>query len=146
MTRLLTDLLAEQSILLDCSASDRDDAVRQAGLALLAAGAVDEAYLENMLLREHSISTYIGEGVAIPHGTISGQGTVLHDALTLLRFPDGIDWDGNRVQVVIGIAAKGRGYIPLLSLLASLLLEGDRAQTLRSATTTAEVYRALSGS
>ena len=88
----LTDLLAEKSINLTAQAKDRDDAIRQAGEALLAVGAIDASYIDAMLERENSVSTYVGEGVAIPHGTLAGKDAVKSDALVLLRFPDGVDW------------------------------------------------------
>jgi len=139
----LTELLAEQSINLTAEAKDRDDAIRQAGQALLAAGAIDASYIDAMLERENSVSTFVGEGVAIPHGTLAGKDAVKNDALVLLRFPDGVDWDGNEVRVAIGIAAKGNGHIALLSQLATVLLEPEKAEALRNATTKEQVYELL---
>jgi len=139
----LTELLAEQSINLTAEAKDRDDAIRQAGNALLSAGAIDASYIDAMLERENSVSTFVGEGVAIPHGTLAGKDAVKNDALVLLRFPDGVDWDGNDVKVAIGIAAKGNGHIALLSQLATVLLEPEKAEALRNATTKEQVYELL---
>ena len=139
----LTQLLAEQSINLTAEAKDRDDAIRQAGQALLAAGAIDATYIDAMLERENSVSTFVGEGVAIPHGTLAGKDAVKNDALVLLRFPEGVDWDGNDVRIAIGIAAKGNGHIALLSQLATILLDPDKAEALRNATTTEQVYALL---
>ena len=139
----LTALIAEDSIRLDATATDRLDAVRQCGEALLAAGAVDETYIDAMLQREQSVSTFVGEGVAIPHGTLAGKDAVKRDALVVLRFPDGVDWDGNAVQVCVGIAAAGGGHIALLSQLAEILLDPAKAERLRSATESAQVYELL---
>jgi len=139
----LTELLAESSINLTATATGRDDAIRQAGEALLAAGAIEPSYIDAMLERENSVSTFVGEGVAIPHGTLAGKDAVKSDALVLLRFPDGVDWDGNVVSVAIGIAAKGNGHIALLSQLATILLEPEKAEALRNATTTEQVYELL---
>jgi len=140
----LSDLLAESSIVLDATATDIDDAIAQAGAALVAAGAVDADYTALMLERERTVSTYVGEGVAVPHGTLAAKESVDHNALVLLRFADPIDWNGNDVYVVIGLAARGRGHIGLLSRLAGLLLEPERAKALREATSTAAVYEVLS--
>jgi len=136
----LADLLAESSIVLDATATDVDDAISQAGAALFAAGAVDADYTALMLERERTVSTYVGEGVAVPHGTLAAKEAVAHNALVLLRFADPIDWNGNDVYVVIGLAARGRGHIGLLSRLAGLLLEPERAQALRGATSTDDIY------
>ncbi|MGN6502134.1 MAG: PTS sugar transporter subunit IIA, partial [Pseudolysinimonas sp.] len=106
----LTDLLAPASIRLDAKAVDRDDAIRQAGAALVAAGAVDPSYVDAMLDRVNSVSTFVGEGFAFPHGTLAGKDAVKDDAIVVLRFPDGVDWDGNPVSVAVGIAAKGNGH------------------------------------
>lgn len=141
----LTELLAEGSIRLDASASSRDDAIRQAGQALLDAGAIDGTYIDAMLERENSVSTFVGEGVAIPHGTLAGKDAVRSDAISVIRFPDGVDWDGNDVSVAVGIAAKGNGHIALLSQLATILLDPDKAAALRAATTSEQVYELLAG-
>jgi PTS system mannitol-specific IIA component len=139
----LSSLLAESSIRLDSHATDRLDAVRQCGQALLEAGAVDESYIDAMLQREQSVSTFVGEGVAIPHGTLAGKEAVKQDALVVLRFPDGVDWDGNDVRVCVGIAAAGGGHIALLSQLAEILLDPAKADQLRSATQAQQVYDLL---
>jgi PTS system mannitol-specific IIA component len=139
----LTELLAEQSIRLEATATSRDDAIHQAGQALLDAGAIDESYLAAMIDRENTVSTFVGEGVAIPHGTLAGKDAVKKDAISVIRFPDGVDWDGNDVSVAVGIAARGNGHIALLSQLATILLDPDKAAALRGATTAAAVYELL---
>lgn len=139
----LTDLLAPASIRLDAVAADRDDAIRQAGAALIEAGAVDPSYVDAMLERENSVSTYVGEGVAIPHGTLAGKDAVKDDAIVVLRFPAGVDWGGNDVSVAVGIAAKGNGHIALLSQLATVLLDPEKAAALRDATSADAVYKLL---
>jgi PTS system mannitol-specific IIA component len=139
----LHELLAEASINLDASATSRDDAIRQAGAGLMAVGAVDAPYVDAMIDRENSVSTFMGEGVAIPHGTLAAKDSVKSDALSMVRFPGGVDWDGNDVRLAFGIAAKGNGHIALLSQLASILMDPDKAEALRNATTTARVYELL---
>jgi mannitol PTS system EIIA component len=139
----LTELLDESAIRLTAHADSRDDAIRQAGQALLDVGAIDASYIDAMLERENSVSTFVGEGVAIPHGTLAGKESVKKDALSVIRFPDGVDWDGNPVSVAVGIAAKGNGHIALLSQLATILLDPEKAEALRSATTSEAVYELL---
>jgi PTS system mannitol-specific IIA component len=130
----LTELLAPASIRLDATATDRDDAIRQTGAALIDAGAVDPSYVDAMLERENSVST------------LAGKDAVKDDAIVVLRFPDGVDWDGNPVSVAVGIAAKGNGHIALLSQLATVLLDPDKAAALRAATTSDQVYALLASS
>ena len=139
----LHELLAEVSINLDASATSRDDAIRQAGAGLKAAGAINDSYIDAMIDRENSVSTFMGEGVAIPHGTLAAKESVKSDAISLVRFPDGVDWDGNDVRLAFGIAAKNNGHIALLSQLATVLMDPDKAEALRDATTVEQVYALL---
>lgn len=138
--RPLTELLDGAAVRLDCTAVDRFDAVGQCGDALVASGAVTEAYVESMLERERSVSTYIGEGVAIPHGTLAGKDAVSRSAMVVLRFPDGVDWNGNRVSVCVGIAASAGGHVALVARLAEILLDPELAARLRSAQAVEEIY------
>jgi mannitol PTS system EIIA component len=140
---VVADLLDRRAIRLAEPAADREDAIRRCGQALIDVGAVEPSYLDSMLARERSISTYVGEGVAIPHGTLAGKDVVRRDALSFLRFPAGVDWDGSMVTVAIGIAACGDGHVGILAALAQILLEPDRAQALRQATDVDDVLRLL---
>ncbi|GAA3447100.1 PTS sugar transporter subunit IIA [Planomonospora venezuelensis] len=135
--------LDPRAVRLDATAAGRDDAILQCGRALLEVGAVEAPYLDAMLERERSISTYVGEGVAIPHGTLAAKDVVRHDAICVLRFPEGVDWDGERVAVCVGIAARGDGHVRLLSELAQILMDPGRARALREAAEVAEVVRLL---
>jgi PTS system mannitol-specific IIA component len=142
--RPVAALLDRNAIRLSQQAGTRDDAIRLCGETLLRIGAVAPTYVEAMLARERSISTYVGEGVAIPHGTLVGKGAVHRDALAVLGFPDGVDWGGNHVVVCVAIAARGDGHVEILSELAQILLEPDRARALREATDPDEVLALLS--
>jgi PTS system mannitol-specific IIA component len=135
-------LLPSSSIVLDAKVSDRDDAIRQAGALLAQAGAVDPAYIDRMLEREQVVSTYVGDGVAMPHGTLTAKVDVTTEGLSVLRLAEPVDWAGQPVMIVIAIAAHGRRYITLLSQLAIALLDEGRATSLREVTTADEV-RAL---
>lgn len=140
----MAELLAPSAIRLSESATDRDHAIIQCGQVLLETGAVTAAYLPTMLARERSISTYVGEGVAIPHGTLAGKDAVHRDALAVLRFPDGVDWGGQQVTVCVAIAARGDGHTAILAQLAELLLDPTQAAALREATDPAQVRGLLS--
>ncbi|SEG91224.1 PTS system IIA component, Fru family [Thermomonospora echinospora] len=136
-------LLDPRAIRLDARATGREDAVRQCGRALADVGAVTAGYVDSMLERERSLSTHLGEGVAIPHGTAAGKDAVLRDALAVLRFPGGVDWDGHPVTVCIAIAARGDGHMAILTELAQILMDPGRARRLREAATAEEVIRLL---
>jgi PTS system mannitol-specific IIA component len=137
-------LLDRRAIRLAERAADRDDAIRRCGEVLVELGAVTPAYAESMVERERSVSTYMGEGVAIPHGTLAGKDAVRRDALAVLKFPDGVDWDGNPVTIAVAIAVRGDGHLALLAELAQVLLDPDRARGLREADDPDEVLRLLS--
>jgi PTS system mannitol-specific IIA component len=136
-------LLQERAIRLDGSAGSAVEAIRQTGQLLVDVGAVSTSYVDSMLERERSVSTVMGEGVAIPHGTNESKSEVLHDALSFVRFPEGVDWNGKPVTIAIGIAATGDNHVGILSRLATILVDADSAQQLREATDAATVLSLL---
>lgn len=137
------ELLAPEAVLLAETAADRTEAITRCGELLVEIGAVRPEYVPAMLEREALISTYVGEGFAIPHATLAGKDAVLRDALCFVRFPDGVEWSGGTATVCIGIAAAGDGHIRLLSRLAEILLDPERAAALRSAESVETVLRTL---
>ena len=137
------ELLSRDAVRLFHQAGSRDEAIRACGELLVEIGAVTPAYVDAMLERESSVSTYVGEGVAIPHGTLNSKESVRRDALAVVRFPGGVDWDGSDVRVCVAIAAKGDGHIGILSQLAEILLDPDQASALREATDVDAVLRLL---
>ncbi|MFI5494511.1 PTS sugar transporter subunit IIA [Actinoplanes sp. NPDC051859] len=114
-------------------ATDRAAAIHRCADVLEEIGAVHPAYREAMLDREWAMSTYLGAGVAIPHGLDMSRALVRHDSIVVLRFPDGVDWDGETVTVCVAIAARGDGHVALLAALAQILLDPARARALREA-------------
>lgn len=144
MVNLAAEVLSADGVRLGAHAVDKADAIGQCGGLLLALGAVDERYLPAMHERELSVSTYIGEEVAIPHGTDPARAFVKRTALAVIQFPDGVDWgDGNRVRMCVGIAADGDHHVKLLSALATALLTPGSAERLRTATEVATVLELL---
>lgn len=139
----MADLLTVDAIRLHERAGSRDEAIRRCGAVLVEVGAVHPVYVDAMLAREQSVSTYIGEGVAIPHGTLHSKESVRRDALAVLRFPDGVDWDGNDVRVCVAIAAAGDGHVDILASLAAVLMDPADAEALRTATDADQVIRLL---
>jgi len=136
-------VLVREGIRLAQHADDKWDALRQSGALLEALGAVDDGYAEAILERERQISTYMGEGVAIPHGTDEARALVRRTALGFLQYPEGVDWDGETVYLCIPIAASGDEHVGVLSVLAEILVEGDSAAALRAATDADDVLARL---
>lgn len=126
-------MLRAEGVRLGLAAADKWDAVRQSGALLVELGAAEPGYADAMIEREKSISTYVGEGVAIPHGTDESRSLVTRTTLGVLQFPGGVDWDGNEVKVAVAIASSGTEHVAVLSALAQILMEPDQAEGLREA-------------
>ncbi len=129
----MSELLPRDAVRLGLRASDRFDAVRQSGQVLVEIGAVEPPYVDAMLERELQISTSLGEGFAIPHGTNESRQWIRETRLAFLQFPDGVDWGDDNVIVCVGIAAVGDEHVSLLARLAEVLVVPEQAVRLRSA-------------
>lgn len=144
MGPLATDLvLSADAVRLGRTARDRADAIDQCGALLVELGAVDPGYVTAMHEREASIPTFVGEGVAIPHGTDASRSLVRKAALAVVQFPEGVDWGGSTVHVAIGIASSGEEHLRVLSSLAGVLTDPEKAVRLRSADDPDEVLELL---
>jgi PTS system mannitol-specific IIA component/phosphocarrier protein FPr len=130
---MTTALLPAEGIRLGLTATDRFDAVRLSGQVLVDIGAVEPAYVEAMLERERGISTSLGEGFAIPHGTEESRKYIRETMLSFLQFPAGVPWDDDEVIVCVGIAAVGDEHVGVLANLARVLSVPEQAARLRSA-------------
>ena len=140
---MTVSLLDGEAVRLGLRASDRFDAVAQAGEVLLEIGAVDPPYLEAMAERERSLSTYLGEGFALPHGTDASRAHVRRPAIAVLQFPDGVEWGGQRVQVVIAVASASEEHVQILAQLAGVISDPEQAEQLREARNPGEVLGLL---
>ena len=136
-------ILAPSSVRLGLPSVTKDEAIRLCGQVLIEAGAVTPDYVDGMFARELQVSTFIGEGVAIPHGTNESRGFIKAPALGFLQFPDGIDWDGNQVKVCIPIASAANDHLEILAALAEQLMEADAAERLRTTSSVADVLELL---
>ncbi len=123
-------LIQAAGIRIDAAASSREEAVALCGKTLLELGAVSEAYVPAMWEREQIISSFMGEGVAMPHGTDEARKFVKFDQLVFLRFTNEIDWDGVPVRACIGIAANGDAHGQILGNLAEVLIDDEKREEL----------------
>ena len=136
-------VLSTEAVRLGLSATDKEDALRQCGAVLVEIGAAGPAYADAILEREQSVSTYMGMGFAIPHGTDASREHINRAALAFLQFPDGVDWNGKECQVCIAIASKSDEHIGILQSLAMVLSDPPSAQRLRETTSIDEVLELL---
>ncbi|MGO1684545.1 MAG: PTS sugar transporter subunit IIA [Brachybacterium sp.] len=137
------EILAPASIILDGTASDSATGIDEAGALLVAAGAVDESYVAAMHDREASVSTFMGNGLAIPHGTNEAKSSIKRSAMSFVRYPGGIDWNGNPTTFVIGIAGVGNEHLTLLQKVAMTFSDPVQVERLENATTTEEILEIL---
>jgi PTS system mannitol-specific IIC component len=138
-------VLKLSSIVLSGTANDQVSAIDEAGTLLVDAGAVDAGYVNSMHDREKSVSTYMGNFLAIPHGTNEAKGLIKSSAISVVRYPDGIDWNGNPVKFVIGIAGANDEHLELLSKIAEVFLDTDAVAALEKAGTREEIADTFKG-
>ena len=138
-----TDALAMESIVLNGTARNAADAISEAGQLLVAAGAVEPSYVDAMHERERSISTYMGNGLAIPHGTNDAKDAIRRTGLSFVRYAEPIDWNGKPAEFVVGIAGAGKDHMALLTKIAQVFLKSEDVARLREAQTAEEVKAIL---
>ncbi len=132
-------VLAPGSVILEGTATTRDAAIDEAGALLLARGAVNAAYVASMHEREESVSTYMGNFLAIPHGTNEAKGNIASSAVSIIRYPDGIDWNGKEVKFVVGVAGVNNEHLAILSSIARVFTDKDQVARLEHAGSVDEV-------
>ncbi|MBF0723690.1 PTS mannitol transporter subunit IICBA [Sanguibacter inulinus] len=139
-------VLALDSIVLEGRAATRDAAIEEAGQLLVAEGAVPDAYVLAMHDRERSVSTYMGNGLAIPHGTDEAKRLVLRTAISYVRYPSTVAWDGERrAEFVVAVAGTGDDHLRVLSRLAKIFVDPEQVEQLRLAQTPEQVRALLDG-
>jgi len=138
------EVLSIGQVRIHSGSATRDEAMREAADILQSAGAVTGAYYDAMLQREQTVSTYMGNELAIPHGTNETKGEILDSALSVVRYDGGVDWDGNPVTFVVGIAGKGDEHLEILSQIAILFSDEDDVARLKQAQTPEELFGLVS--
>jgi mannitol/fructose-specific phosphotransferase system IIA component len=123
------DILSVDRIQLKATAVDKMDAIRQAGELLVQSGCVTPAYVDGMLAREQSMSTYLDNGVAIPHGQYENKDEVINAGISVVQIPAGVVWeideddedDVEKAYLVVGIAASSDEHVDVLTALAEIV-------------------------
>lgn len=126
-------VLTTDRIVLDGTARTRDEAIAEGARLLEAAGSVTAAYHPAMLAREELTSTYMGNFLAIPHGTNEAKNEIVSSAMTVVRYAEPIDWNGNPVRVVAAIAGKDGEHMSVLSALAMVFSDEAAVEQLLAA-------------
>lgn len=137
------NILTPQNVVARGSATTKDDAIREAGELLVRAGAVTPAYVDAMLERETSVSTYMGNYLAIPHGTNEAKDAIVRSALSLVRYETPVDWDGDEVRFAVGIAGLNNEHLEILSKIAIVFSDEDEVRKLIDAADANELFTLL---
>lgn len=124
------ELLYRENIRTGCKAASQEEVIRQIGQMLVDSGYVDQPYVEAMLEREKTFSTFMGNGLALPHGVEAAKKDIKASGIAVMTFPEGIDWKGNTVNVVIGIAGVGEEHLQILAVIADKMLDADASEKL----------------
>ncbi len=139
----LGTVLTQGDIVLGCRADSRDEAIEFSGGLLVARGSVSPEYVEGMKQREHVVSTYLGNGVALPHGVLESKSYIRSTGIVVAQYPDGVDWGPGTAHLVVGLAAAGDDHVLVLSRLAEILQDEDLCQELAQSEDPAFVHERL---
>ena len=136
-------VLSPDAVRLSGTATTQEAAIAEVGELLVKVGAVEPGYVDSMLARERSVSTYMGNLLAIPHGTNAAQNLIRRSAIAVVRYPDGIDWKGKPVKFVVGIAGVNNSHMSILRRIALTFSNNEKVARLEAATTAQEVLDIL---
>lgn len=138
------ELLLQENIRVNCKADTQEQVIRQVGQMLVDSGYVKQSYVDGMVEREKTFSTFMGNGLALPHGVEAAKKEIKSSGIAVLTFPEGTDWDGNKVNVVIGIAGVGEEHLDILSVIADKMMDETAAEKLATGDVDT-VYEILGG-
>lgn len=142
---MIQTVLPTDNVLLNVEAKTSEEAIRLAGSVLVKNGFVEESYIEKMIEREQTLTTYMGNFIAIPHGTEESKEEVITSGISVLQIPNGVDFgNGNIVKVVFGIAGKNNEHLDLLSQIAILCSEEENVHKLIAASSKEELINMFS--
>ncbi len=137
------EVLAKDNILTGLKTESKDDAILRAGHLLEQKGYVRKGYADAMLKRENESTTYMGMGIAIPHGTDEAKKDIIRSGIVILQYPEGVDFGDEKAYLIAGIAGKGDEHIEILASLGETFEDEDKLKTLMSAEDPNTIYNIL---
>ena len=142
---MIEEILLPDSIQVGKSFSTKEEATIAAGKILLDNGYIEKEYIDSMLekLDKESFSTFVGNGVAIPHGMLSGVKYIKKTGISFIQIPDGVDWNGETAYIVVGIAGIGEEQVEILGALANQIEDEEDAKRLQEMDDVNEIYKTL---
>ncbi|MBP1157415.1 MULTISPECIES: PTS sugar transporter subunit IIA [unclassified Paenibacillus] len=133
-------ILSKDKVKLNAKAQDKFEAIRMAGQLLVDAGHASAGYIDLMIEREQTLSTYMGGGLAIPHGTKDSKELIRSTGLSIIQFPEGVDFgDGEKAHLVVGIAAAGDDHLEILTNVAMICSDDDNLERILKASSAEEM-------
>ena len=136
----MSEILTPETIELKASLNSQEEAIRRAGTLLVENGHVEERYIDAMFEHEKSVSTFMGNAVAIPHGTGDSKQWVTRSGLSIITVPEGVEYgDGDVAKLVIGIAGKGDEHLDILSRISLVVSEEENVEKIVQAETKEEL-------
>ncbi len=138
-------LLERKNIVLGCAPVTPEEAIKACGRLMVDSGYVDEDYIQGMLDREASFSVAIGSHVAIPHGTNDVKPLIKKTGVVVMTYPDGIDWNGDKVKLVVGIAAKGEEHLEVLGRIVGIASTDEDTDALVAGADAENLFQKLNG-
>jgi PTS system mannitol-specific IIA component len=133
-------ILSANKVKLNAAAKDKFEAIRMAGQLLVDAGHAAPGYIDKMFERERALSTYMGSGLAIPHGTQDSKEFIFSTGLSIVQLPEGVDFgEGEKAFLVIGIAAAGNEHLDILTNVAMICSEEENMERIVKAATAEEI-------
>ncbi|CAM3249683.1 PTS mannitol transporter subunit IICBA [Sporolactobacillus spathodeae] len=136
-------VLKKSDIYLDRKFSSKEEAIRFAGQALVDNGYVMPSYIDGMIERDKDMSTYMGNEIAIPHGTEEAKKDILDSGVVIVQVPDGVSFDGNKVHLVFGIAGKNNSHLSILSKIAVACSEISNVRKMADAQTKEQLLHVI---
>lgn len=138
---MVTNILNKKYIKMNLPSVTKEEAIKAAGSLLVKGGYVKENYIEYMLQREKECKTSIGNYVAIPHGIAKSKEEIMKSGIVVLQYPDGIDYDGDIVKLVIGIAGKNDEHLEILGNIAEIISDEKEVEKLVQTKDLEEIYQ-----
>lgn len=139
-----TKILNVNNIELNVKSESKIEAIERAGRMLIANGYVDENYIDGMKAREEVVTTYMGNGVAIPHAMNEYKKDIKNSGIVINQYPNGVDFgDGNIAYIVIGIAGVGDEHMEILSMIALVIMNEENVERLRNAKTKEDIIKII---
>lgn len=137
-------ILNERNILLNVKSEDKYSAIERVGKLLVENGYAEKEYIDGMKKRENEITTYMGNGIAIPHGTSEYIKFIKKSGIVVAQYPDGVDFgEGNIAYILIGIAGMNDEHLKILSSIALVCQDENNVDKLKKATTREEILNIL---